>query len=275
MGLAADPLDHKHPDVGDAPREKEAAGGARRRRLLQAEDAGAGADAAGGNGSDDAALDEFATSDAAAAAAFERFREDDEAWDAGEQDGGGFPYDDVGAEADAFDPNQAAGGAGAIRPPREYAHEHAYDDVASRATGAAAADADDEGMAIKTAQQRQWELGETERGMDYHDSDYGWGSQEWEAADADGGAWADGDGAKEGMLLVDAHVLCSPTLADVDGDGSPELLVAVSYFFDKEVRAPHRRFALLRPDVPLTWVPLHASTTRLRPRARTCPRRWC
>jgi hypothetical protein len=68
--------------------------------------------------------------------------------------------------------------------------------------------------------------------VDYHDTDYGWGGQEWEPEGA--GVLAP---AKEGELLVDAHVLCSPTVADLDGDGNPELIVAVSYFFDKEARA--------------------------------------
>ena len=34
-------------------------------------------------------------------------------------------------------------------------------------------------------------------------------------------------------VLVDAHVLGTPALGDVDGDGEDELVVAVSYFFDR------------------------------------------
>ena len=34
-------------------------------------------------------------------------------------------------------------------------------------------------------------------------------------------------------MLIDAHVLSTPTLADVDGDGHVELILAVSYFFDR------------------------------------------
>jgi hypothetical protein len=35
-------------------------------------------------------------------------------------------------------------------------------------------------------------------------------------------------------VWVDAHVLCTPAIADIDADGHDELVLAVSYFFDKE-----------------------------------------
>jgi hypothetical protein len=35
------------------------------------------------------------------------------------------------------------------------------------------------------------------------------------------------------MVSIDAHIMCSPTIADLDGDGSDELIVPVSYFFDR------------------------------------------
>ena len=35
-------------------------------------------------------------------------------------------------------------------------------------------------------------------------------------------------------VYIDAHVLCSPIIADVDNDGRKELILAVSYFFDEE-----------------------------------------
>lgn len=34
-------------------------------------------------------------------------------------------------------------------------------------------------------------------------------------------------------VLVDAHVLATPVIADIDGDGGDELIVTVSYYFDK------------------------------------------
>jgi hypothetical protein len=33
---------------------------------------------------------------------------------------------------------------------------------------------------------------------------------------------------------VDAHVLATPSLADINSDGAPELILSVSYFFDEE-----------------------------------------
>ena len=40
----------------------------------------------------------------------------------------------------------------------------------------------------------------------------------------------------EGVFLwLDAHVLATPALADLDGDGLQDLLVPVTYFFDHDV----------------------------------------
>ena len=47
-------------------------------------------------------------------------------------------------------------------------------------------------------------------------------------------------------MLVDAHLLCTPAVADVDGDGRDEIVLAVSYFFDKEYYDNPRH----RGDVP-------------------------
>jgi hypothetical protein len=35
-------------------------------------------------------------------------------------------------------------------------------------------------------------------------------------------------------VWIDPHILCTPAIADLDGDGHDELVVSVSYFFDKE-----------------------------------------
>jgi hypothetical protein len=35
-------------------------------------------------------------------------------------------------------------------------------------------------------------------------------------------------------VYLDPHILCTPSIADIDGDGRDELVVAVSYFFDRE-----------------------------------------
>ena len=34
-------------------------------------------------------------------------------------------------------------------------------------------------------------------------------------------------------MLVDAHILATPVLADLDGDGQEELIASVSYYFDQ------------------------------------------
>lgn len=39
---------------------------------------------------------------------------------------------------------------------------------------------------------------------------------------------------EDGFVWVDAHVLATPTLADIDHDGRSELVLAVSYFFDAD-----------------------------------------
>ncbi|KAK9817910.1 hypothetical protein WJX72_004192 [[Myrmecia] bisecta] len=36
------------------------------------------------------------------------------------------------------------------------------------------------------------------------------------------------------MVYLDPHIMCTPAIADIDGDGQDELVVAVSYFFDRE-----------------------------------------
>lgn len=35
-------------------------------------------------------------------------------------------------------------------------------------------------------------------------------------------------------VFVDPHVLCTPNIADIDGDGHEEVVVSVSYFFDRQ-----------------------------------------
>ena len=34
-------------------------------------------------------------------------------------------------------------------------------------------------------------------------------------------------------VWVDPHILCTPAIADIDGDGVEEMVVAVSYYFDR------------------------------------------
>ena len=40
---------------------------------------------------------------------------------------------------------------------------------------------------------------------------------------------------KDGQYLwLDPHILCTPALADIDGDGHEDLVVAATYFFDRD-----------------------------------------
>jgi outer membrane protein assembly factor BamB len=57
---------------------------------------------------------------------------------------------------------------------------------------------------------------------------------------------------EEGFVFVDPHVMATPALADVNGDGIPELIISVSYFFDEDDYANHPSwFAHLDADVDI------------------------
>jgi len=53
------------------------------------------------------------------------------------------------------------------------------------------------------------------------------------------GAPAERSQAKSEFVDVDVHVLASPVAIDVNNDGCPELIVALSYFFDRESYTNH------------------------------------
>eukprot|EP00824_Muranothrix_gubernata_P001186 TRINITY_DN113_c1_g1_i3.p1 TRINITY_DN113_c1_g1~~TRINITY_DN113_c1_g1_i3.p1 ORF type:complete len:387 (-),score=113.32 TRINITY_DN113_c1_g1_i3:10-1170(-) len=58
---------------------------------------------------------------------------------------------------------------------------------------------------------------------------------------------------EEGYVLVDPHILSTPTIADLDGDGMDELVVAVSYFFDREqYQTDSKSFSELDVDVDMS-----------------------
>ncbi|XP_062002555.1 protein DEFECTIVE IN EXINE FORMATION 1 isoform X3 [Rosa rugosa] len=59
---------------------------------------------------------------------------------------------------------------------------------------------------------------------DYVDEEM-WGDEEWTEVQHE---------KIEDYVNVDAHILCTPVIADIDNDGISEMVVAVSYFFDHE-----------------------------------------
>ncbi|CAG7890644.1 unnamed protein product [Brassica rapa] len=70
------------------------------------------------------------------------------------------------------------------------------------------------------------ELGD-EYFSDYDDyvNDTMWGDEEWVEEKHE---------YTEDYVNIDAHILCTPVIADIDKDGVEEMVVAVSYFFDPE-----------------------------------------
>ena len=49
------------------------------------------------------------------------------------------------------------------------------------------------------------------------------------------------------FVYIDAHILATPSIADIDGDGTEELVVAVSYFYDRQYYEKEvRRSTVLR-----------------------------
>lgn len=52
-----------------------------------------------------------------------------------------------------------------------------------------------------------------------------WGDDEWTEEQHE---------KLEDYVDIDAHILCTPVIADIDNDGVSEMIVAVSYFFDHE-----------------------------------------
>ncbi|KAL2652047.1 hypothetical protein R1flu_020175 [Riccia fluitans] len=62
---------------------------------------------------------------------------------------------------------------------------------------------------------------------DYDDyvNDDMWGDDEWDEAV---------HSKLEDFVEVDSHILCTPVIADIDNDGVDEMVVAASYFYDRE-----------------------------------------
>lgn len=52
-----------------------------------------------------------------------------------------------------------------------------------------------------------------------------WGDENWKEAQHE---------KEEDYINIDAHILCTPVIADIDRDGVDEMIIATSYFFDRE-----------------------------------------
>ncbi|KAG1337768.1 protein DEFECTIVE IN EXINE FORMATION 1 [Cocos nucifera] len=52
-----------------------------------------------------------------------------------------------------------------------------------------------------------------------------WGDEEWTEVEHE---------KMEDYVNIDSHILSTPVIADIDNDGTQEMIVAVSYFFDRE-----------------------------------------
>ena len=50
-------------------------------------------------------------------------------------------------------------------------------------------------------------------------------------------------------VWLDPHILANPAIADIDGDGQAELVLAVSYFFDKDQYSGTVRFTAVASKV--------------------------
>jgi len=53
-------------------------------------------------------------------------------------------------------------------------------------------------------------------------------------------------------VLVDAHIMATPAIADLDHDGRPELIATVSYYFDREETESSVLHAPIAPDVQVS-----------------------
>lgn len=71
----------------------------------------------------------------------------------------------------------------------------------------------------------------------HHSDDYGWDDQHFDH-------WSDYSIHEpvKGFIDIDAHVLGTPAIADLDGDGTEELVLGMSFFFEREYydRPEHR-----------------------------------
>lgn len=52
-------------------------------------------------------------------------------------------------------------------------------------------------------------------------------------------------------VMIDSHILSTPVIADIDGDGKDELVVVASYYFDDAIALDMTRLSQFAPDIKL------------------------
>jgi hypothetical protein len=57
---------------------------------------------------------------------------------------------------------------------------------------------------------------------------------------------------KKKFAYVDAHILSTPVILDLDKDGRDELILSVSYYFDKEFYSDPSNMQKLDTDIDIT-----------------------
>eukprot|EP00898_Chlorokybus_atmophyticus_P003628 jgi/Chlat1/4266/Chrsp29S04370 len=86
-----------------------------------------------------------------------------------------------------------------------------------------------------------------DNGYDEHDHyvdwEKYWGDEEFQE---------DSHQAPDNYVSVDAHILCTPVIANIDGDDVDELVVAVSYFYDREYYSEKEHSSELPADIDKT-----------------------
>ena len=83
-------------------------------------------------------------------------------------------------------------------------------------------------------------------------------------------ARARGEDEREGEFVhVDAHLLCTPSVADVDGDGRAEIVLSVSYFSTASITTTRRGPGSSRPGSTSASTSPGACTSRTRRRWRS------
>lgn len=75
-------------------------------------------------------------------------------------------------------------------------------------------------------------------------------------SNADTGSGGDGESSLlrllvQGYVYVDAHVLCTPIIADINADGDDEIIFAVSYYFDRDQYSDPAMYEDLDVDVKI------------------------